>query len=559
MSIKNYILMSFFLVSAFSGIIVNLIYHNVIHNLLIEAGIGQDVIEHIENHFILAGTEVIVAGLLIILVIAFYIAKRIIRPLEELTRGTMDIAKGKLSTRIHIYNHDELSLLADGFNSMAEHIETSLSELEAAKEYTDNILVSVPSILVVLSNRLNILSTNMAFEKINKQYPSLTLKDFVTHLIDDIHQNIETGETINNEVVIIPTGTEASLIFSSTVSSIGYDENGSDTERARVLLTLTDITERRKMKEIVMQSMQDWADTFDTIPDIITIHDKNFNIIHANRAAKEVLKLDSSNLSLNNKCYMHYHGKESVPKDCPSCNCIKTGLPVTFEIFEPHLDKYIEIRSIPRINKENELIGQIHIGRDVSVRKKIEQEHSKLLMAVTKAKIEWEMTFDSAMEHIIIINKDLLITRCNKSFSEYLNMPSDDIVGHFCYEFFPCSDKKAAECKRCMEKSEEVMMKNELKTDSGRWLYVSHRPIKDEKGMSSQSIIIATDITEIKNTQEKLNISREALKKKVHDLERFYDMAVGRELKMKQMKKEIKKLTSELAVYNGQQVEHNKT
>ncbi len=196
------------------------------------------------------------------------------------------------------------------------------------------------------------------------------------------------------------------------------------------------------------------------------------------------------------------------------------------------------------------MIGLIHIGRDISVRKKIEQEHSKLLMAVTKAKIEWEMTFDSAMEHIVIIDKDLLITRCNRSFAEYVNRQPSEIIGHYCFEFFPCSGQTAGECKNCMKNSNELPIKSELKTPSGHWLYVSHRPIKDEKGMSSQSIIIATDITEIKNTQEKLNVSRETLKKKVTDLEKFYDLAVGRELKMKQLKSEIKKLNLDLEIFN---------
>jgi len=550
-SIKNYILFSFTLFAAISGIIFNIIFHNIIDNILISENISPLVHDKIESHLALLGASVTLGGILIVLCFAFYIAQKITAPIKELTEGTIDIANGKLDRRIWIDNHDELSQLAMGFNYMADYIESSLSELQAAKDYNDNIVISVPSILIVLSNRLNILSTNMAFEKISNQYPSLTLKDFVTNLSEHIHKNIETGETIHNEVVIVPADTQARLTFASTVSSIGHDENGSDTEKASVLLTITDITERRKMKELVMQSMQDWEDTFNTIPDMITIHDMEYNITHANKAAQEMLKLGEVDLNLNNKCYKHYHGKDYAPKECPSCNCLKTGLPATFEIFEPHLDKFIEIRSIPRINKENKLIGQIHITRDISVRKKIEQEHSKLLMAVTKAKIEWEMTFDSAMEHIVIIDKDLLITRCNRSFSEYINRQSSEIIGHYCFEFFPCSEQTAGKCKNCMKNSTELPVKSELKTPSGRWMYISHRPIKDEKGMSSQSIIIATDITEIKNTQEKLNDSKESLKKKVSDLERFYDMSVGRELKMKQLKKEIRKLNSDLENVNS--------
>ena len=549
-SIKHYILLSFFLVSIISGIIVTLTFHNVIVNALIDEGIQYNVIRNIQTNVIMTSSIVIVIGVITILAFAFYIAKKITKPINLLTEGTMDIANGNLGRRIQINNHDELNQLANGFNYMAEHIEATLRELQSAKDYNDNILVSVPSILIVLNNQLDILSTNMAFDKINKQYPSLTLNDFTSKLADDIQKNMDTGKTIHNEIVIVPTGTQAKLIFVSTVSFIGDDENISDTKKARVLLTLTDITERRKMKELVMQSMRDWEDTFNTIPDMITIHDMDFNIVHANKAAKEILKLEDVDLTRQTKCFKHYHGMDERPKACPSCDCLKTGLLVTFEIFEPHLGKFIEIRSIPRITKDNEFIGQIHIARDISARKKIEEEHSKLLKAVTKAKIEWEMTFDSALEHIVIIDKNLLITRCNKSFSEYVNRPINDIMGHKCYEFFSCSNETASKCIHCLKNSEELPIKSEVKTPSGRWLYVSHRPIKDETGTFTQSVIIATDISEIKNTQEKLNASKEALNNKVSDLERFYDMAVGRELKMKQLKREIKKLNAALENFN---------
>ncbi len=218
-SIKNYILLSFFLFSAISGIIFNIIFHNIIDKVLLVEGISPLIHNKIALNLTIFGISVTIAGIIIVSCFAYYIARKITGPIKELTEGVIDIANGKLDRRIQIDNHDELSQLAKGFNYMADHIEGSLRELEAAKDYTANIVVSVPSILIVLSNRLNILSTNMAFEKINKQYPSLTLKDFLANLADDIHKNIETGETIHNEIVIVPAATEASLIFASTISS----------------------------------------------------------------------------------------------------------------------------------------------------------------------------------------------------------------------------------------------------------------------------------------------------------------------------------------------------
>ncbi len=53
--------------------------------------------------------------------------------------------------------------------------------------------------------------------------------------------------------------------------------------------------------------------------------------------------------------------------------------------------------------------------------------------------------------------------------------------------------------------------------------------------------------------QEELQKREKELKKKVKELEEFYDMAVGRELRMKELKEEIEELKEELKKYKKSQ------
>jgi GAF domain-containing protein len=103
-----------------------------------------------------------------------------------------------------------------------------------------------------------------------------------------------------------------------------------------------------------------------TIDDtIITFHDKNFNIIRANKSAKKILKLPPLE-GREVKCYQYYHGKDSPPKKCPSCKCLLTKEPAIFELFEPHLSKCIEIRAFPQFDRDGEFTGLIHFVRDTT-------------------------------------------------------------------------------------------------------------------------------------------------------------------------------------------------
>ncbi len=160
----------------------------------------------------------------------------------------------------------------------------------------------------------------------------------------------------------------------------GRGELKYEAENRPVYLTGTaqDITERKKFEKDLFQSKQDWEDIFNSITDMVTVHDTGYNIIHANKAAEKILGLPLITELKDNKCFKFYHGTNHPPEGCPSCDCLKTGLAATFEVFEHHLDKFIEIRAIPRFDSENRMIGLIHIVRDITERRKSEEQMQRL-------------------------------------------------------------------------------------------------------------------------------------------------------------------------------------
>jgi PAS domain S-box-containing protein len=132
-----------------------------------------------------------------------------------------------------------------------------------------------------------------------------------------------------------------------------------------------DVTERKRLEEIIFQAKQDWENTFDNITDIVTIHDRDFNIIRSNKAARSLLGLPFKDIK-RYKCYKLFHGEEHVPENCPSCETVRTGEPCSYEVFEPSLNRHVEIRAMPSFDEKGDLIGVIHVVRDVTERKKIE-------------------------------------------------------------------------------------------------------------------------------------------------------------------------------------------
>ena len=297
-----------------------------------------------------------------------------------------------------------------------------------------------------------------------------------------------------------------------------------------------EIEERKKTELLIHQSKQDWEDTFNNITDMVTLHDKDYNILRANKAAEKMLKLPALEKALNVKCFKYYHGTEGPPEGCPSCVCLKTGVPRTFEIFEPFLGKHLEIRAMARLDDNNQIIGLIHVVRDITERKKIEN-------AIKKAKMEWEMTFDNANELLILLDKDLNITRANKSFARFTQKSLRQLIGRKCTELIKTDHDHIKHSRKDG--------KTEIKAHNGQWLQLSFYPIINEHGEFLHSLLIGTDITALKKTQQELVQSEEKLRKHIEELEKSCEITASRDLRMKALKKELKKLNADTAQDKG--------
>ncbi len=64
------------------------------------------------------------------LLVAVALASRITRPIQELTKGALEIGEGNFDRRLNLGGDDEIRLLADTFNQMAERLKENVLKLE---------------------------------------------------------------------------------------------------------------------------------------------------------------------------------------------------------------------------------------------------------------------------------------------------------------------------------------------------------------------------------------------------------------------------------------------
>jgi putative nucleotidyltransferase with HDIG domain/PAS domain S-box-containing protein len=189
--------------------------------------------------------------------------------------------------------------------------------------------------------------------------------------------------------------------------------------------------ELEKADKVILQSRQDWEETFNTITDMITIHDRDFNITRMNKSAEEILGpsgLEGSKI----KCFRHFHGTETPKEACPGLDCFSKEEPFTVELFEPHLDRFLEIRTIPRLDERKDVVGIIHVARDITKRKHIEKRIERQLERLSalrtidraiSASPDLRLTLDVFIEQAIfqldVDAADVLLLNPHSRFLDY--------------------------------------------------------------------------------------------------------------------------------------------
>ena len=157
---------------------------------------------------------------------------------------------------------------------------------------------------------------------------------------------------------------------------------------------------RGKQAEEIRQKSHEWEVTFNSITDLVSIHDKNFRIIKVNKAFADAVGGEVGKL-VGQNCFEIIHRTEEPWFHCPHKQTLENKKPVTEEFLEPNLGIYLQVSCSPIVDDRNEVIGSVHIARDITERKRAED-------ALQKAHDELERRVEERTEELRRVSSQLL-------------------------------------------------------------------------------------------------------------------------------------------------------
>jgi len=167
--------------------------------------------------------------------------------------------------------------------------------------------------------------------------------------------------------------------------------------------------------------------------------------------------------------------------------------------------------------------------------------------ALRESEAKYEDLYDNAPDMLVSVDaKTAKVIQCNQTLATALDYGKEEITGQPIFNLYhpDCMEDVKKAFKSFVETGEAHNDKLQLKRKDGSKIDVilNVSAVSDGQGNILYSRSSWRDITEKKKAEKEL-------RQRVEELEQFYQMAIGREIKMKELKDEIEKLRLELKEY----------
>jgi len=212
--------------------------------------------------------QIIIIDLVLAFVLTLVLLLRFVRPLKALEKGSERIAAGNLDYPIDVGRKDEIGALAANLLTMRDAVREKVASLESeihrheqttvslktAKEYIDNIINSMPSILISLDSDMRITQWNTRVEELTHIPGDQAVGRLLFEVVEEFNPiRDDIRNTIENKEIFFqprqPRSRDESLVYEDVAV---YPLTSKYAQGA--VIRVDDVTEHVKMEQMVVQS-----------------------------------------------------------------------------------------------------------------------------------------------------------------------------------------------------------------------------------------------------------------------------------------------------------------
>ncbi len=244
---------------------------------------------------------------------------------------------------------------------------------------------------------------------------------------------------------------------------------------------------------------------FSAIPDMLTVIDRDFNIIMSNWHESDMVPAEARRGRPT--CYRVFHHRDRPCKGCHVQKVFASGQPQKTEKINLLDGRTREFSAFPVQSESGQVILAAEHVRDVTGR-------YQAAKALKESEERFRAIFAAAQDAIFIKDRSLHYTQVNPAMERLFDRPAADLIGKTDKDLFGTAAgvQIRAQDRRVLSGEVVIETNTRLVRGESKTFHVVKVPLHDDAGQVMGVCGIARDITDLKRAEEALKESEEWFK-----------------------------------------------
>ncbi len=175
---------------------------------------------------------------------------------------------------------------------------------------------------------------------------------------------------------------------------------------------------RKRAEESLVQINALLQRTFDAIPDLLTVHDRDLRVVLSNWHGRAHVTEEERNSRPH--CYSCYMRRDRPCEPCPTLEVFRTGAPVATEMVNPHTGRILEVSAYPVTDASGAISLVTEHVRDITEGKQAET-------ALRESETRFRDIFERSTIGKAISRQDGRLIEVNQAFADMLGFSIEEM------------------------------------------------------------------------------------------------------------------------------------
>ncbi len=255
----------------------------------------------------------------------------------------------------------------------------------------------------------------------------------------------------------------------------------------------------KRTEQALREGEKRFKNVTNSIEELLVFVDRNFKLQLINTTLAQAWNISLDEYK-GKYCYELFYGRNDICEGCPAIQVLNEGK-VTRGALRYRPDGRIYDRTAyPLIENNGDITGVIVVGCDITEQKQAEEK-------LRKSEEKYRSLLETTSQGYWMVNSELKNIEVNPSIYKMLGYGPDEMLGKSPFDFVDDENRKIfidqlSKIPHTTHRSYEITLKKKNGQDVNT--FINATTIRDESGEVQGAFALLTDITDIKQTEQKL-------------------------------------------------------